>query len=231
MDRFRDRRDAGLHLGRLLLGPYGRDAHGHGDVVVLGLPRGGVIVAAEVARVLGAPLDVILVRKLGLPFAPEVAMGAIAEGGIRYLDRALLARYRVTDGDLARVERVERETLDRREALIRSGHALVDLGGRIAIVVDDGVATGATARVACRAVRARGAGTVVLAAPVGASSALNAIEAADEVICPLTPDPFGAVGLYYADFGETTDDDVLHALVGAAGTERIDPGAPPREGV
>ncbi|MGD8167602.1 phosphoribosyltransferase [Herbiconiux sp. P16] len=212
MDRFRDRRDAGRQLGRMLMptgGPVGSVA---GGVVVLGLPRGGVIVAAEVAAMLGAPLDVILVRKLGLPGAPEVAMGAIAEGGIRYLDAALVARFGVSDEELARVESSETRALDRRAHLLRHGLASVGLDGKVAIVVDDGVATGATARVACRAGKARGAARVVFATPVGAPSALSALEDADEVVCALTPDPFGAVGRYYADFRQTTDADVLRAL-------------------
>ncbi|MCS5718872.1 phosphoribosyltransferase family protein [Herbiconiux sp. CPCC 205763] len=206
MDRFRDRRDAGRQLGRMLL-PARR-----ADMIVLGLPRGGVIVAAEVAEMLGVPLDVIVVRKLGLPLAPEVAMGAIAEGGVRYLDTALLVHQGVSASDLAGVERVEEQALARRVRLLRRHLGPRSLEGKVAVVVDDGIATGATARVACRAARERGASAVVLAAPVAATSTTSVIEEADEIVSVLTPDPFGAVGLYYGDFRATTDDEVVRAL-------------------
>ncbi|MCS5732263.1 phosphoribosyltransferase [Herbiconiux daphne] len=217
---YSDRREAGRRLGRLLAE---RRLDG---VVVIGLPRGGVIVAAEVARALGAPLDVVVVRKLGLPMAPEVAMGAIAEGGIRSLDTDLIARHRVAADELALVELRERRTLLARSALLRGGRAAEPLDGRVAVVVDDGVATGATARVACRAVRRRGTARVVLAVPVAAASALRQLAldgtggAPHEIVCPLALEPFGAVGRYYAGFEPVDDDEVVRALAEAGGGVR-----------
>lgn len=181
-------------------------------VVVLGLPRGGVPVAAVIAEGLGVPLDVIVVRKLGLPFQPEVAMGAIGEGDTKVLHSRLIAQAGVSSAQLAEVEHRERITLQRRVDLLRRRSAPESLEGRTAIVVDDGLATGATAEAACRAARSRGARRVVLAAPVGPRDAARRVPSADEVICATVPDHFHAVGQAYAEFEPTTDEEVILLL-------------------
>jgi putative phosphoribosyl transferase len=209
MDHYRDRTDAGRRLGEFLA-PWRSP-----DVVVLGLPRGGVPVAAEVAAALDAPLDVIVVRKLGIPDQPEVAMGAIGEGGVRVLDEALVARAGVTDAEVDAVERRERATLDARVARFRADGERLDLTGRTAIIVDDGIATGATANAAARVARRLGASRVVVAAPVGGTDAASRVEDADEVVCLLQPRDFQAVGAHYRDFGQTSEDEVA-ALLAAA---------------
>lgn len=206
MTPFVDRVDAGRQLAQRL-------GHLRGsDLVVLGVPRGGVPVAAEVARSLDAPLDVVVVRKLGLPWQPELAMGAIGEGGYRVLDRDLLARAGVDARQLGAVEARERQVLDARVALLRKGRPPVDLTGRVAVVVDDGIATGATARVACEVARHLGARRVVLAVPVAPAESLSAVTEADEVVCVSTPRPFVAVGNHYRSFAATTDDEVVRLL-------------------
>lgn len=206
-DRFRDRADAGRRLAaRLAAEPLG-------DAVVLGLPRGGVVVAAEVAAALGAPLDVIVVRKLGLPEAPEVAMGAIGEGGVRLLDHDLIRRLGVGDAQVAAVIRAEQRVLADRLRRFRVGPP-PDLRGRTALVVDDGIATGATAAVACRVARRFGAARVVVAAPVGAPDAVAALRDADSVVCLVQPASFDAVGRWYTRFPPTSEAevaDLLHA--------------------
>jgi putative phosphoribosyl transferase len=207
---FRDRADAGRRLAEALAPLKGR------KVVVLGLPRGGVPVAAEVARALSAPLDVVVVRKLGLPFQSEVAMGAIGEDGVRVLDQHILGVARVTDDQLAVVEKRERTVLEARVRHFRHDRARIDLTGRTAVIVDDGIATGATASAACRIVRAMGAARVVLAAPVGSPLALRAFTDADEIICPLAPPHFTAVGRHYVDFRQTSDEEVVDLLDEAA---------------
>jgi putative phosphoribosyl transferase len=199
-------------LARLLRGL------GVGDVVVLGLPRGGVPVAYEVARELGAPLDVIVVRKLGLPFQPELAMGAIGEGGARVVDRELVHRALVSDRELAAVEARERAELDRRVRRFRGDRSPVPVRGRTAIVVDDGIATGSTARAACRVARAQGAARVVLAVPVAPPATLDELRASgdvDEVVCVETHDDFVAIGRFYADFTQTSDAEVVDLLARA----------------
>ena len=206
MFEFLDRADAGRRLGQRLAGLRGR------DVVVLGLPRGGVPVAFEVAKALDAPLDVIMVRKLGVPFQPEVAMGAIGEGGARVLDERVLSLARVTEEDLAAVEKNERRVLEDRTARYRQGRPRADLHGRTAIVVDDGIATGSTARVACQAARQLGAARVVLAVPVAPARAIPSLTDADDVVCLATPRNFRAVGFYYYDFSATGDDEVVRLL-------------------
>ena len=203
---FEDRLDAGRHLvGKL-------DFLRGEDVVVLGLPRGGVPVAAVVAEALRAPLDVIVVRKLGVPFQPELAMGAIGEGGMRVVDRTMVARARVTDDELEAVERRERAVLDARVERLRCGRPRVDLRGRVAVVVDDGIATGSTARVACLVARQLGARRVVLAVPVAPADALAHLPEADTVVCVSAPRYFRAVGAHYEDFSPTTDDEVVTLL-------------------
>ncbi len=182
-------------------------------VVVLGLPRGGVPVAAEIARALGAPLDVILVRKLGLPIQPELAMGAIGEGGVRIINQDVVRAEQVSAEVFAQVERRERAELDRRAARYRAVRPRVPLAGVTAIIVDDGIATGSTARVACQVARAHGAARVVLAVPVAPRAALSGLaDAADEVVCLAAPEPFFAIGQWYADFAQTTDDEVVALL-------------------
>ena len=208
---FTDRRDAGRRLVARL-GPW-RGA----DVVVLGLPRGGVAVAAEVARALGAPLDVVLVRKVGLPYQPELALGALGEGGVRLVDPGLVRRYGITPAELAAVETAEGAELDRRAARFAGGRARPALAGRTAIVVDDGMATGASARAAVAVARAAGAVRVVVAVPVAARGALRALAAdADDVVCLECPSAFSAVGQWYADFPQTTDEEVTRLLGGQA---------------
>jgi putative phosphoribosyl transferase len=206
---FADRRDAGRRLAAKMRG------RGETDVVVLGLPRGGVPVAAEVADALGAPLDVLVVRKLGLPFEPEVAMGAIGEGGVRTLDRVLMARAGVTAVQLDEIESQERETLEERSRRLRDIRRRVDLTGRTAIIVDDGIATGSTAMAACRVARVLGAARVVVAAPVGSPTAVSRLTDADDVVCVLEPADFTAVGRHYLDFSPTSDAEVEAVLSGA----------------
>ncbi|WP_344371912.1 phosphoribosyltransferase [Agromyces tropicus] len=216
---FRNRVDAAAELlGRL---ERFRDR----DVVVLGLPRGGVPVAAAVAEGLDAPLDVIVVRKLGLPTQTEVAMGAIGEGGVRVVDDDLVRRARVSDARFAEVERHEQATLDRRVVQLRGGRPPVPLAGRTALVVDDGLATGATAEAACRVARARGAARVVLAVPVAPKDAAARVPSADEVVAVEVPDWFMAVGQAYADFRQTSDEEVV-ALLEHARDRTGDRGAP-----
>lgn len=206
---FQNRVDAGRRLAARLA-PM-RDQ----DVVVLGLPRGGVPVAAEVAAALGAPWDVIVVRKLGVPFEPEVAMGAIGEDGSRLLDDDLIARLGITPDQIDAVEREERAILTSRVALFRGGHDRVDLSGRVALIVDDGIATGATASAACGIARGLGADRVVVAVPVGGPDAAERVQGADEVICLIQPWGFQAVGASYRDFGQTPDSEVVDLLAEA----------------
>jgi putative phosphoribosyl transferase len=205
--RFRDRRDAGRCLAAAM-----RDRV-WGDVVVVGLPRGGVPVAAEVARALDAPLDVLCVRKLGVPASPELAMGAIGEGGVRVLDRGLVVRLAISDRAIAAVEAREREELARQAVRYRAGRCPVELEDRTVVVVDDGLATGATARAAALSARRRGARRVVLAVPVGAPESVDTCRlGVDDVVAVTTPRHFRAVGAWYEDFGATTDEEVLAAL-------------------
>ena len=210
MTVFRDRVDAGRQLAERLAFLRGQ------DVVVLGLPRGGVPVAFEVAEALNAPLDVIVVRKLGVPFQPELAMGAIGEGGARVLDADVCRRARISEDDLRSVQRREREELDARVARYRRGRERVDVTGRVAVVVDDGIATGSTARVACEVARQLGAARVVLAVPVGPSRTLREFPAADEVVCISAVSRFLAVGYHYLDFSPTSDEQVIVLLEAAS---------------
>ncbi|GAB4100167.1 phosphoribosyltransferase family protein [Sinomonas halotolerans] len=210
MHVFKDRSEAGRELARALMRFRGP------GTVVLGLPRGGVPVAFEVAVALNAPLDVIVVRKLGLPFQPELAMGAIGEHGVRIVDERVRRLSGVTDRELALVEQHEREVLESRAARIRAVRAPEDLRERTAIIVDDGIATGSTARVACRVARELGAARVVLAVPVGPRDTVEDLPEADEVVCLSTPSPFRAVGRFYSDFSATGDDEVLQLLEAAA---------------
>ncbi|HEY2764947.1 MAG TPA: phosphoribosyltransferase family protein [Pseudonocardiaceae bacterium] len=218
---FLDRIDAGQRLGRRLQHLRGA------DVVVLGLPRGGVPVAKEIADTLDAPVDVIMVRKLGVPAQPELAMGAIGEGGVRVLAQRTIRRTRVTEQDVAAVERRERAELDRRTRRFRGGRAHVPLAGRTAIVVDDGIATGATAQAACQVARALGAARVVLAVPVAPRGWTRRFDGiADELVCLETPQPFVAIGRWYRDFSQTTDQQVVACLHGRP-EEHTAAGQPP----
>ncbi len=177
--------------------------------MVLALPRGGVPVAAEVAKTLDAPLDVIIVRKLGLPYQPELGFGAIGEGGVRLLDSGLIRTLGLTRHDVARVESKERSELNRRIARYRAGRPPIAIEGRTVIIVDDGLATGATALTAVQVARARGAGRIIVAVPVASVQATEELKAdADRVVSLLTPLHFMAVGLWYRDFGQTGDDEV-----------------------
>lgn len=209
---FRDRADAGRRLGGALrVGELD-------DPVVLGLPRGGVVVAAEVARALSAPLDLIVVRKLGTPGNPELGLGAIGEGGVVVRNDALISRLGVAREALAAVEESERVELARRVDAYRSGSAPRSLEGRTAIVVDDGLATGYTALAAVESARRRGAARVILAVPVAAPEAASMLRrAADDVVCLETPGLMFGVGGSYRDFAQTGDDEVRALLDEGAG--------------
>jgi putative phosphoribosyl transferase len=205
--RFLDRVDAGRRLAAQLVHLKGP------DLVVAGLPRGGVPVASEVAAVLGAPLDVIMVRKLGVPFQPELGMGAIGEGGVRVLNTEVLRLAAVSPQELSVVEEQERAILERRARRFRGDRPAIALTGKTVVVVDDGIATGSTAAAACQICRAKGAVRVVLAVPVAPADWTSRLaEAADEFICVETPEPFGAIGPFYVDFSQTTDDEVARCL-------------------
>ena len=211
---FRNRSDAGQKLAARL-GAYRRVSP-----VVLGLPRGGVPVAYEIARALDAPLDVCVVRKRGAPAQPELGLGAVAEDGTLYIDRAMAKRVGVTEKDLAHVVDEKRAAMAGQTARYRAEHPAVDVRTRTVIVVDDGVATGGTARAALETLRARGAGLIVLAVPVGASETLDELAAiADELVCLHPEAAFYAVSPWYEDFSPTTDDDVL-ALLARARADR-----------
>jgi putative phosphoribosyl transferase len=230
---FVDRRDAGRRLAERL--EYLRSE----DPVVLGLPRGGVPVAYEVAAALEAPLDVLLVRKIGAPFHHEFGVGAIAEAGARYVDREAVATLGIDPDELERIIAEEQVELERRERLYRGDAPPLPLLGRTAILVDDGVATGGTAIAAARAARARGGAKVVLAVPVGPPSAAGRFaDEVDDFICLEAPEGFFAVGAYYDRFGQTSDDEVRRLLAGkpqravdtAAGTSAKVDDPPPTSG-
>ena len=209
---FRDRIDAGRRLARALIEHLGVAA-AQDRPVILGLPRGGVPVAAQVAEAFGAPLDIIAVRKLGVPFQPELAMGAIGEGGVRVLNPDVLRAAGVSARDLAAVETEERLRLERRAARFRSGRARTPVAGRVVVIVDDGLATGSTARAACAVARAHGARRVILAVPVAPPDWEFRLEdAADDYVAVATPEPFYAVGQFYDDFRQTGDEEVIRAL-------------------
>jgi putative phosphoribosyl transferase len=207
---FADRATAGRSLAERLEYLRGQ------DMVVLGLPRGGVPVAFEVAEALDAPLDVIVVRKLGVPFQPELAMGAIGEESVRVFDDWVLAHAGVTEEELRTVERRERVQLEARVARLRRGRGRIDLKDRIAVIVDDGIATGSTARVACEVARHLGAARVVLGVPVAPAETVGELTGADEVVCVWVPSVFMAVGCHYRDFSPTSDEEVIVLLDAAA---------------
>ena len=182
-------------------------------MIVLGLPRGGVPVAYEVARALGAPLDVFVVRKLGMPGQSELALGAIASGGIQVFNQSLIRRAGLPNEAIKRVALREQEELRRRERVYRGDRPAPELRGKVVILVDDGLATGATMRAAVQAVRERNPARVIAAVPTAAIEVCDALrEEADEVVCAFTPEPFNAVGLWYEDFTQTSDAEVRRLL-------------------
>jgi predicted phosphoribosyltransferase len=206
--RFRDRTDAGRKLATALAEYAGRS-----DVIVLGLPRGGVVVAAEVARTLAAPLDVCLVRKLGVPGYPELAMGAIASGGVLVLSDDLIRDLRITPAMVDNVAAAERAELERREVAYRGRRPPIAVRDRTIILVDDGLATGSTMEAAARAIRQQSPAAVVIAVPVSSHEASERLaRVADRVVCLGTPYPFHAVGQWYDSFDQTTDAEVVELL-------------------
>lgn len=206
--RFHNRADAGQQLAGHLLEYANR-----GDVTVLALPRGGVPVAREVSARLAAPLDVLVVRKLGVPGHPELAMGAIATGGLLVVSDDLIRDLGIPRAIVEQVAVRERVELERREAMYRGGRQPVAIQDRTVILVDDGLATGASMRAAILAARQQRPAAVVVAAPVGAPESCEDLrQVADRVVCPLTPEPFSAVGLWYEDFSQVTDEEVRRLL-------------------
>ena len=220
---FADRRDAGASLAARLEQYKDRT-----DVVVLALPRGGVPVGYEVARALGVPLDVFLVRKLGVPRHRELAMGAIASGGVRVLNDDVVDWYGIAAAEIDAVTAEERIELERRERAYRDDRPPVPLQGRIVVLVDDGLATGSTMKAAVQAVRAHAPAKIVVAVPVGAPDTCREFSGvADEILCARTPDRFAAVGQWYRDFSQTTDDEVrelLHQSAVPVGKGAVRPG-------
>jgi predicted phosphoribosyltransferase len=214
MSRFFDRCEAGRVLATRLSTYAGRP-----DVVILGLPRGGVPVAYEVAKALALPLEVFTVRKIGLPGHEELAIGAIASGGVRVLDRDAMSHFGVSEDSLGPTLDREQRELERRERLYRDSRPFPQLAGKTVILVDDGLATGASARSAVKALRAHHPAAIVVAAPVGSQEACAMLAAeADGCVCVALPEPFYGVGLWYYDFGQTSDEEVLALLRSAAMT-------------
>jgi len=211
MRRYHDRHDAGQALAGLL-----ERYAGNPDVAVLALPRGGVPVGAEVARRLGVPLDVMVVRKLGVPGHEELAMGALASGGVLVLNRDVVDGLGIPEEVIQEVAAREARELERRERAYRGERPPQEVAGRTVILVDDGLATGSTMRAAVAALRRRGPKRLVVAVPVAAASTCEALAGeVDEIVCGQTPEPFRAVGLWYQDFSQTTDEEV-HAELGGA---------------
>jgi putative phosphoribosyl transferase len=205
---FRDRREAGRQLAQHLAAYANRP-----DVLVLALPRGGVPVAYEVARALHAPLDVFLVRKLGLPGHEEYAMGAVASGGVRVLNPEVVGELHLSDELIDTVTRRELQELERRERAYRGDRPFPDVRGKTVILVDDGLATGSTMRAAAEALRQQRPARLVVAVPAGSPQTCDEFrDEVDEVVCAITPEPFYAVGLWYDDFSQTTDDQVRALL-------------------
>lgn len=216
---FADRVDAGRALGARVASALAERERG--DVLVLALPRGGVPVACEVADALDAPLDVLLVRKLGVPGQEELALGAIASGGVRVLNEELLAELGLPPSEVDAIAARELEELKRRERSYRGERPAPSLEGRTVVLVDDGLATGATMRAAAKAVRQLGPAAVVVAVPVAPPDAVDALrQEVDDVVAVLTPERLSSVGQWYGDFSQTTDEEVRALLVRAAGRER-----------
>jgi len=222
VERYADRAEAGRVLGRLLaeeLGEPGEpvdSATAGGQIIVLGLPRGGVVVAAEVARILRAPLDAFVVRKLGLPGRSELAMGAVASGGVRVLNEDVIAWHTVSEEAFDRVAAAEEAELARREAAYRGDRPPPELAGKVVVLIDDGLATGASMRAAVAAVRAHEPARIIVGVPVAPPDAIALLESEGaEVVCPLTPRSFGGVGRFFRDFEQTADAEV-RALLAAS---------------
>ncbi|HWP43652.1 MAG TPA: phosphoribosyltransferase [Blastocatellia bacterium] len=212
---FRDRAEAGRLLGEELKAYAGRP-----DVIVLGLPRGGVPVAFEVARALNAPLDLFLVRKLGVPGHEELAMGAIASGGVRVLNQDVVQYLGIPDSVIDAVASREQQELERREVSYRGDRPPLDVRGRCVILVDDGLATGSTMRAAVRAIKQQQPARVVVAVPTASSQTCDEFRSeVDEIICARMPEPFYAVGMWYEDFSQTTDEEVKGLLESAGRAE------------
>lgn len=208
-ERYRDRREAGKLLGQELASRIG----GRKDLIVLALPRGGLPVGDEVARALGAPLDVFVVRKLGVPGHEELAMGAIASGGVRVMNEDVLAYMPIPQASIDAVARLEQAELERREHAYRGNRPPLDVRDKTVIVVDDGLATGSTMRAAVRALRQMDARAIIVAVPVGAMQTCRELRGeAGDVVCLRTPEPFEAVGLWYDDFEQTSDEEVNEIL-------------------
>jgi putative phosphoribosyl transferase len=218
-ERFLNRSDAGRQLAAELQPRYG----GRSDVLVLGLPRGGVPVAFEIAVALDAPLDVFVVRKLGLPGHEEFGIGAIASGGVRVVDESVLRAYGVDSRTLEEITEREQRELERRERRYRDDRPFPAIQDRVVILVDDGLATGSTMRAAVAALRAEGPREIVVAVPVGAPETCSAMaRLADDVVCLMTPEPFYAVGLWYENFDQT-DDAEVHDLLERAAMRAVPP--------
>ncbi|MEH1803809.1 phosphoribosyltransferase [Nostoc sp.] len=216
---FKDRRFAGQVLAKELTA-YANDP----DVLVLGLPRGGIPVAFEVAKTLNAPLDVLVVRKLGVPDQEELAMGAIASGGVRIVNKYIISLEKIPDEVIARVAAQEERELERRERLYRGNRPLRNLQGRTVILVDDGLATGATMWAAVVTVRKQQPAQIVIAVPVAAPETCQELETeVDETVCISTPSPFQSVGLWYESFPQTTDEEVRDLLAKAAKNGEVIP--------
>jgi predicted phosphoribosyltransferase len=205
---FRDRTDAGKHLAATLAKYANRT-----DVLVLALPRGGVPVAYEVAKEIGAPLDVFLVRKLGVPGHEELAMGAIASGGVRVINEDIVSYLGIPEEVIDAVAEVEQRELERREVAYRGDRSPPDVNGRIVILIDDGLATGSTMRAAAAALRKQHPARIVVAVPVSSPETCNEFRSeVDEIVCAVTPEPFRGVGMWYRDFSQTTDEEVRELL-------------------
>ena len=212
MALFKDRRDAGKQLAQELSAYAGRS-----DVIVLALPRGGVPVAYEVARALNAPLDIFIVRKLGLPGHEELAIGAIASGGIRVLNHDIVQALKIPQTMIDTITRQELQELERRERAYRGDRPPPEVRGRTVILIDDGLATGASMRAAVAALRAQNSARIVVAVPTAAPETCAAFESeVDEIVCAMTPEPFYGVGRWYEDFSQTTDEEVRALLEEAA---------------
>lgn len=226
MNGFRDRREAGRRLAVVLA------AYASERPLVLGLPRGGVAVAAEVARALQAPLDVWVVRKVGVPWQPELGVGAVSEGGFVYVDRPMLRRVGLTEADLGPAIARQRAEVEDRVARFRRGRPRPDVRGRTVLLVDDGIATGVTARAAIRALRAESPRRIVLAVPVAAAETVDQLtDEADQVVCLLRPADLVAVGAWYREFPQVEDEEVVRLLDLARAASSAGPGRPPRIGV
>lgn len=211
---FENRREAGKRLADEL-----KEYANRPDVLVLGLPRGGVPVAYEVAKALHAPLDVFLVRKLGVPGQEELALGAISTGGVRILNPGVMDYMRITDAELESVTAAERQELERREKAFRDNRPVPEIRGRTAILIDDGLATGATMRAAVMALRQHQPARIVVAVPAASPQTCDEFrDEVDDIICATTPDPFYSVGSWYRDFSQTTDEEVRDLLARAVET-------------